>query len=404
MKNFKKIIFVIIVVFIVLSITNYLKKEHTVKYKINNYDIKEHFYLSKGHYYDMIITNKKKKYIYTINEDLGKDKKIITDIKEYKSNDLTCIVPVYKENITNNFYCLLNKQQVSANYLYDTNNSDFKKIYKKAKKHNIKLSQNNKSKKNYKNLVVYQKNISKDHFYFIWNYKGIYVVSKDEIKYKKFVDYDIYDNVMDCVVDDYYVLFDNSSVNGIEDVYYYDINKDKLDKFELKTKLTKNSYINGVVDNSIYVTDRKQKKEYAVKIKDKTITEVDNDQTKYLVYDNNTKKELTKSDYFMKDFFFDNNLIIDKKITKSKELKKEYNYYYFIEDSKLYKALDTNKTHRIFLAELDNITDWLVRDREVLLLRDDTIYVYIDGKGLRKILTTNELKYNYKNIYDLWKK
>lgn len=404
MKNFKKIIFVIIVVFIVLSITNYLKKEHTVKYKISNYDIKEHFYLSKGHYYDMIITNKKKKYIYTINEDLGKDKKIITDIKEYKSNDLTCIVPVYKENITNNFYCLLNKQQVSANYLYDTNNSDFKKIYKKAKKHNIKLSQNNKSKKNYKNLVVYQKNISKDHFYFIWNYKGIYVVSKDEIKYKKFIDYDIYDNVMDCVVDDYYVLFDNSSVNGIEDVYYYDINKDKLDKFELKTKLTKNSYINGVVDNSIYVTDRKQKKEYAVKIKDKTITEVDNDQTKYLVYDNNIKKELTKSDYFMKDFFFDNNLIIDKKITKSKELKKEYNYYYFIEDSKLYKALDTNKTHRIFLAELDNITDWLVRDREVLLLRDDTIYVYIDGKGLRKILTTNELKYNYKNIYDLWKK
>ena len=404
MKNFKKIIFVIIVVFIVLSITNYLKKEHTVKYKISNYDVKEHFYLSKGHYYDMIITNKKKKYIYTINEDLGKDKKIITDIKEYKSNDLTCIVPVYKENITNNFYCLLNKQQVSANYLYDTNNSDFKKIYKKAKKHNIKLSQNNKSKKNYKNLVVYQKNISKDHFYFIWNYKGIYVVSKDEIKYKKFIDYDIYDNVMDCVVDDYYVLFDNSSVNGIEDVYYYDINKDKLDKFELKTKLTKNSYINGVVDNSIYVTDRKQKKEYAVKIKDKTITEVDNDQTKYLVYDNNTKKELTKSDYFMKDFFFDNNLIIDKKITKSKELKKEYNYYYFIEDSKLYKALDTNKTHRILLAELDNITDWLVRDREVLLLRDDTIYVYIDGKGLRKILTTNELKYNYKNIYDLWKK
>ena len=404
MKNFKKIIFVIIVVFIVLSITNYLKKEHTVKYKINNYDIKEHFYLSKGHYYDMIITNKKKKYIYTINEDLGKDKKIITDIKEYKSNDLTCIVPVYKENITNNFYCLLNKQQVSANYLYDTNNSDFKKIYKKAKKLNIKLSQNNKSKKNYKNLVVYQKNITKDHFYFIWNYKGIYVVSKDEIKYKKFIDYDIYDNVMDCVVDDYYVLFDNSSVNGIEDVYYYDINKDKLDKFELKTKLTKNSYINGVVDNSIYVTDRKQKKEYAVKIKDKTITEVDNDQTKYLVYDNNTKKELTKSDYFMKDFFFDNNLIIDKKITKSKELKKEYNYYYFIEDSKLYKALDTNKTHRILLAELDNITDWLVRDREVLLLRDDTIYVYIDGKGLRKILTTNELKYNYKNIYDLWKK
>ena len=404
MKNIKKIILIIIIIFVTFCIFKVIKKEHTIKYKIDKYSIKEHFYISNDHYYDLINKDKKNTYIYTLNIDLNKNKKIIKNIEEFKSNELTCIVSTYKKNDEKGVYCNLGKQQVSINYLLNTNNSDFKKINKKLKKYNLKFPKENNTKKYYKNLVIYQKNILDDHLYFIWNYKGVYVIGNNKVSYKKFLDYDLYDNVMDCVVSDYYVLFDNSSVNGIENVYYYDINKDKVTSFKLKQKLTKDSYINGVVEDLIYVTDRKQKKEYTVSIKDKTIEEIDNDQTKYLVYDNYKKKELSKSDYFMNDVFFDNNLIVDKKVTNSKELKKEYNYYYFIEENKLYKALDTVKSEKILLAELDNIKDWLVKDREVILLVDDTIYSYTEQYGLRKILIANELNYNYENIYEMWKK
>ena len=404
MKNIKKIILIIIIIFITFCIFKVIKKEHTVKYKIDKYSIKEHFYISNDHYYDLIIKDKKNTYIYTLNIDLNKNKKIIKNIEEFKSNELTCIVSTYKKSDEKGIYCNLNKQQVSIDYLLNTNNSDFKKINKELKKYNLKFPKENNTKKYYKNLIIYQKNIPNDNLYFIWNYKGIYAIGNNKVSYKKFIDYDLYDNVMDCVVSDYYVLFDNSSVNGIENVYYYDINKDKVTSFKLKQKLTKDSYINGVVEDLIYVTDRKQKKEYTINIKDKTIEEIDNDQTKYLVYDNYKKKELSKSDYFMNDVFFDNNLIVDKKVTNSKELKKEYNYYYFIEENKLYKALDTVKSKKILLAELDNIKDWLVKDREVILLVDDTIYSYTEQYGLRKILITNELNYNYENIYEMWKK
>ena len=404
MKNLIKIIFIIVIVFITMSVFKLFKNEHKVTYKIDNYSIKEHFYKKNNHYNDITINDKNNTYIYTLNKYLGKKKKIIKDIKTYKSKNLVCIVPIYKKDITNNIYCSLNKKQVSASYLQSISNLDFNKIVKKAKKYKLNLVKNNDNKTVYKQLEVYKKNITDDHIYFIWNYKGIYIVSNNEIKYKKIVNHDLYDNVMDCVVDDYYVIFDNSSVNGIENVYYYDINKDKVNRFKLKTKLTKNTYINGVIDNLIYVTDRKQKKEYTINIKNKSIVEVDNDQTNYIVYDNGTKKELTKSDYFMQDKFFNNNLISDSKVTSSKELKKEYNYYYFIEENRVYKALDTNKKDKILLVELDNITDWLIRDREIILLRDGTLYSYTDDFGLRKILTTNELRYNYKNIYDFWKK
>ena len=404
MKNLKSIILLIIIVFITINVVRLFKEEHLVKYQIDKYSIEERFYMSKGHHYDLIIKDKNSTYIYTINEKLGKKKKIIKEIKTYKSNDLSCIIPIYKKDIKNDIYCDLGQQQVSLNYLYETNNSDFAKIYKKIEKYNIKLPVESKTKKNYKKLEVYQNNILKDHSYFIWDYKGIYIIDNQTIKYKKIIDSDLYDNVMNCIVDDYYVLFENSSVNGIEKIYYYDINKEKVESFILKNKLSKNSYINGVVDNLIYVTDRKSKKEYTIGIKDKIITEVDNDQTKYIVYENYVKKELSKSDYFMKDNIFNNVLISDKEVTISKELKKEYNYYYFIEDDKLYKALDTNKKDKILLAEVDNVVDWLIKDGEVLLLKEGTIYSYTEEKGLKKILATNELKYNYKNIYDLWNK
>ena len=406
MKTFKKVFFIALIVFITINVFKLLKDNHSIEYKINDYNIKEHFYINNDYYYDLVIKNKNNTYIYTLNEKLNKDKKIIKDIKEYKSNNLVCIIPIYNKDVKYNMYCSLDNEQVSTNYLQQSGNSDFNSIYKKAKKYNIKLNEDSDVKTTYKKLTVYKKNIPNNHIYFIWNYRGIYIISNKDIKYKKFIDHDLYDNVMDCIVDDYYVLFENSSVNGIEKIYYYDIKKDKVDSFKLepKFKLTKNSYINGVVDNLIYVTDKKQKKEYTIDIKKKTITEVDNEQTKYIVYDNYQKQELSKSDYFMTDKLFNNNLISDKKVTKSQELKKEYNYYYFIENNKLYKALESNKKDKILLSEVPDITDWIIKNREVIILNEDTIYSYTDQYGFRKILSTNELKYNYKNIYDLWKR
>lgn len=378
--------------------------EHNFTYKVNNYNVKEHFYKKDSHYYDLIITNKKENYIYTINKNLGKQKHIIEDIKTYKSNNLVCIVPIYKKDIDTNIYCNLDNMQVSNDYLIKHENKDFNKIVKKIKKYNITLPSDNNTKIKYKKLSIYNKNILKDDIYYIWNYKGIYILDKENNRYKKVLDYDLYDNVMSCVVGNYYVLFENTSVKGIENIYYYDFKKDKLNTFKLKEKLSKDSYINGVVDNKIYVTDKKNKKEYTINIKKKKIEEIDNDQTSYIIYENYKKKNLSKSDYFMVEQHFENVYIKDNKVTESEELIKDNNYYYFREDNRIYKVLDTSKNKKILLLELDYIKEWKVIGNEIIILVDDTIYSYSDSSGLRKILSSNELRYNYKNIYKVGKK
>ena len=402
MKSKIKTIFILLIVIIVFYYGfKLLIVEHNFSYKINNYKIYEHFYINSNHYYDLIINKKKENYTYTIKENLHKQKRIIKDIKTYKSNNLICIVPIYKNEINTNIYCDLDNTQVSNDYLIKTKNEDFKKINKKIKKYNIKLPNSDNTKKKYKKLSIYNKNINEDDTYYIWNYKGIYVLSKDNNKYQKILDYDLYDNIMSCVVDRYYVLFENTNVSGIENVYYYDSIKNKLNVFKLKEKISKDSYINGVVDNLIYVTDRKNKKEYTINIKKKKIQEVDQDQTSYIKYEKGKKKNLSKSDFLIKDQYFDNEFIKDKKVTNSEELIYSNKNYYYREDNKIYRSLNSNKKKTTLLLELDDIKEWKIVKDEVILLVDDTIYSYRDDTGLRKILKNNELKYNYKNIYKL---
>ena len=403
-KKIRTILIILLFIIICYNIYKFLIIEHNFKYKVKDYSIDEHFYLDNGHYYDITITNKKENYSYTINEDLGKQKKIIGNIKTFKSNNLVCIVPIYKKNIDTNIYCDLDNKQVSIDYLLKSNNSDFKEIKKDIKKYNIKLPNSSDNKKEYKKLTIYNKNIIDDDIYYIWDYKGIYILDSEENNYQKILDYDLYDNIMSCIVGKYYVLFENNSASGIENIHYYNYKNGKTKVFKLKEKIAKDSYINGVVDNLIYVTDRKNKKEYTINVDKEKIEEIDDDQTEYIVYINGEKKTLSKSDFFATDQYFENAYIKDEKITNSEELIKSKNYYYFKEDNKIYKSLDTSKTSSILLLELNDIKEWQVVDNEIIILTEDTIYNYSDKYGLRKILENNEFKYNYKNIYKLGKK
>lgn len=404
-KRVKSLIVFLFIILITIFIMKLIKKEHEVTYNLKEYSIQEKFYIQgKEHWYDFIIQDKKNNFSYSLNENLSKKKRVIKDIKTYKKNDLVCIIPLYKkEIIENRIYCNLKKKSVSTNYLLETKNKDFQLILKQANKYKIKISSPANKKTTYKKLTVYQKNIQDNYKYIIWNYKGIYILSNKELLYQKILDYDLYDSIMATVVGNYYVLFENNSVNGIENIYYYDLIKNKLHTYKLDDKLAKDSYINGVVDNLIYVADKKIKKQYSINIKKERIEEVGNEEEGYYYYQNEKLKLLSKSDFFMKNRYFDNEKTKDK-VLKYNDLRKEYNYFYYLEDNRLYKALDTNKKNPTLLFELEDIKDWKIIDRDILLLKEDSLYLYNEESGLTKIIESNELKYNYKNICNIWKK
>ena len=99
--------------------------------------------------------------------------------------------------------------------------------------------------------------------------------------------------------------------------------------------------------------------------------------------------------------FFQSNQYFKEDITSAKTIKRENNYYYYIEDNIFYKnRLDSKKE---VLFAMEDPTEWNVYDSELLILKDDELYLYNSSAGLNRIVKYNELKYNYKNIYYLWK-
>ncbi len=402
MRIKKQIKIIIIFLFLVIIPISFLRKifikEYNIIYEKNKYIINEIYnYKDKNHNYEINIKNKIHEITYLLNNDFNKNKKIIKDLKVYKENNITCLLPLYEEKIDNKLYCLKDNNQVSTYYLKD--NESFKKILKKGKKYNIKtLTLNDKTTK-YKNINVYKNNILKEDIFTIWDYKGIITITKDNINYTKVLDYDLYDDLKTIIYDNYYVLFENNHVDGIKNIYYYDLEKEKLKTYNPEIIISKDFYINGVVDNIIYVTDNKKKIEYTIDLKKEEIKQISK-ANEYLTYYDSKFHTLTKSDYFMEKQIFSNKKVIDKKISSEEHIK-EKNVYYFIEDNKFYRQILNHKRELLF--ELDNIKEWKIVDGKILLISEDTLYLYSNDE-LRPIIQSNELKYNYKNICDYQEK
>lgn len=403
-KQVKKVLIILFIILLIIISKKILLKKYTIVYEKNNYKIKEIFQDENIQKYTMIITKKDHSFIYQINHNFHKNKKIVKEINTFKNNNLECIIPIYTRKVENEIYCNIDNQQVSIDYLLKSKNTNFKKIKEKIKKYKISFPNSSNIKKKYKSIQVYQDNISEKDIYYIWNYKGVYILDNNKTNYKQFLKEDIYDNIVATAINNYYVLLENLSVNGIEKIYYYDYKKNIINIFSPKIVLSKDTYINGIKGNLIYLTDKREKKQYILNIKKEKIERIDQDGTTYISYEDNKKIVMSKSDFLMKEQYFTNNTIIDNKIASSNDIRKENGMYYYLQDNKIYQALEKEPKKAIILLELEDIKSWYIQEDELLLLQKDTLYSYNEQRGLRKILKSNELNYNYKNIYKLGKK
>ena len=398
MKIRKQIKLLVLLIFIILLIPFIRKifiKEYNIIYEKNNFIINEIYkYENKEHKYEINIKNKEYEITYLLNEDFNKNNEIIKDIKLYQEKDINCILPIYTKNIENKLYCVKDNKQVSNYYL--NKNKDYNNILKQVKKYKIKkLESNNKTTK-YKNLTIYKNNLNEEDIFTIWDYKGINIIEKNKNKYVKILDYDLYDEIKTIIYDKYFVLFENSHVDGIENIYYYDFKKDKLKLYNPEIIISKDFYINGVVNNLIYVTDNKAKKEYTINLIKKEIEQISK-ANEYITYKDNKFISLTKSDYFMEKQIFSNNKTKNKSISKEDHIK-ENNIYYYIEDNKFIRKIEDRNSEILF--ELENIKDWKIINGKILLISEDILYIYDDNRGLVPIVQSNELNYNYENICD----
>lgn len=396
---------------------NEKSSEYTLKTDDNVYNITEHLEVVDNiSYYNIGVTDKDGiVYSVFLEEDFNKQTEIIRDIKTFKANDVSCIFPIFRRDVTSNVMCLYDGEAVSYDYLKQIGNNDIDDIIKQLKSdgynHNSWDKKESKKVDLYadgKGIEVYQDNVLEDYIFLIWRYSGLYILKDDECLIKDYLDNDIYDNSLSAIVGKYYVTANRSDNNlRISEFYYYNTKDLGKGSITLPSATSSNFYFNGVYKNKWYLTDIGNKKQFTIDPAYEKVEEVGNSEVGFISIENGEKKVVPATKFLTQHVYF-NGLVTNEKITakygESLEIKKDGEFYYFkTSDGKMYRAHENYPTDAEVLFQFNNITEWKVKNGDILVAAGEMVYFHNEKEGLVPIAYNKELVYNNNNIIDFWK-
>ena len=398
MKRFIKYLIIISFLIGLVYLLIYLFKNHAYnEYKIKKYEIYETFnIINHKKYYDFVIKDKDDNIYNFIYYNNNKRNKIITDILEYSEGDIKCIIPVFDKKM-GNIYCN-NKGEISTIY-----NIDNEKIINKLKKDRYYNYYSSDKVKKVDNFSYYLDNVPSNYNFIIWNYTGINIINSKIDTVKLIDDNDLYNNKYSTLIDYYYLLLDESTTNKFT---YYDIKRGSIKTIISEDELSGDYTILGVHDKKLYLIDNHNYNEYIFDFNKFKIELIGSEKLNYKVIIDGKVKEISTSK-FKSDM---NNYKFIKYISNDK-IKEKYNTeniylvnnsYYFEVKGSFYRSNIDYEDRAIKLFSIYKVNDWKIVDNNLLIMSNDTLYLYNDDIGLRKVVSNNEFKYNYKNIYNLY--
>ncbi len=379
MKKVVKKILLLIICFIILEFIFYIfKTKHNIEYKLNiddkNYVINE-IYKNSKYYIEIKLDNIS--YSYYLDNIYHKDKKIIKDIKYYEKDDLKCIYPVLDNSYIECFY---NDKLYSGNYFIDSL-EDFNYLDTYSTK-----------TKNLGYSKVYYENIDNNYLY-VYKYNGVYSINKKLEEVDMFLN-DNYNNELATIIDKYYITFNYDDKYEYNSIFIYNVTNNRKKEIKLDKTISKNTYINGVVDNKLYIFDIDNLVQYEINPRNKKIKEVGNKKDGALYYDEFFS---TLDIYeFKKDKLLFNN-------SEYSFYKKDGNISYYLDDSNnfiMYNSV-TNKEIILFNKNISNIS---VIDNNIYFVSDNTVYSYNIKGTYVPLVSYDELRFNPLNRVFVYRK
>ena len=252
--------------------------------------------------------------------------------------------------------------------------------------------------KTYNNVIKVYNNI--DKIISITTYKGIFINDKE---IQLFND-DIYSNELNSYIDKYYITADYNSKYEFSDFYVVNLENENISKINSKQNISFDSYIQGIVDNKVYLYDTDNEIQYEIDIENNQINIVSNDEyIKY--YRNNKWEKLGINKLKNKEIYFEFSDYSNKFPDYDYKYENDY-YYYLIKNEKqvsnrLYRLNKNNLDIIEYLFDLptDNIK---LKDNYIYYIYKDSLYYYSDKTNIVKVLSDTELNFNDKIKYYIY--
>lgn len=412
------LIFLFICVIYQLGILFFVKNyNYSYKYKVDKktYQITEEYKLSgKEHLYNIEVADEKGNiYTFLVNHNFHKEKEILDDLLVYSQDDLTCVFPVFKDNVYSNIECSTNKKTVSYDYLKQSNDlriDNFIDIIRK-KGYDIKAWSNNSSFKEIagnNTKISYYTDFIDNYNIIVWKYNGVYSINKSEQKINDFLTYDVYDSKYRISTDKSLYVMDIEEGNESFDKIYMVNSSDGKMRFidVLDDNISSNSYFNGIYNNNVYMLDCNSNIQYKINEDNEKIEKSSkNNMIKY--FDGKKLTNMKVDSIKNSNIKFYQNVINDDitKLYKTKDIRISNGHYYFrTSDGNMYMSLGKDYKQVVLLFTMENFKEWIVVDDTIFGIGGDLLYAYNDLYGLKPIIKYNEFNYHTDNMYGVAKK
>ena len=411
MKRIISLMFLLFFILIVLELGNdFFKKEHQISYQLTYsdkvFEVKELYQKENDNNYYLEIVNNNNTFIYNVSNYFNKQKEIINSIEVYEKDGLFCVFPILVNDINLEIECIKDNKLYSYEALKD--NYVVKEFVSKLQTNNyIHTSWENENNEatEINSSIAYKNNILVEDTITVWNYKGIDIISKNKNNSINLYNFDKYENSHGSIVDKYYVapIYTNNKIYDFNSLKIIDLKNNDIKTMDLETSLKQDTYINGIVDNQLYYFDPDSLIQYSINPNSRKSRQVGSKTTNAQFYNGSWE---TINIYDLVDTKKKFELKVDEKINKYQPTsiyQSNSNYYFTISDGSFYRLSKNNLDKPIMLFNRLGLKEIKVVKDTIYFIIDDTLYYYNDNTGIQKIIKNNEWKYNYNNIYDIYK-
>ena len=396
MKKIVKRIILLFIVILLLQLISYIfKKEHDINYELNyndqNYKIHE---IYKDDRYNFEINIDNNYFVLDTDNLYHKKKKVIDKIYYYDTEDIKCI---YTPLENTDIICLENST-LKSYYEASKHIKSFVKELKQLGYTNPSWNIKDSKVKTIDQVEVYQDNISDNTYIYLYKYNGFFKITNKYLSKINTFSNDTYLNTLGIQTDKYYVIPNYDDKHDFKEIYVYNMKNDKKKTIKLKNKISTDSYINGVVDGKIYLTDKDNLIQYRIDPKKRKVEEVGNTNDGGLTYQNNEFKSINMYEFRKTEIKYEQDYT--DIISDYQYINKVNNNYYYLKNDTFYKYNSTfGVTQVLFKSEASNI---VMNNENIYFVKDNKLYLY-DGY-LREILKYDELSFNSTNRYAVYKK
>lgn len=398
MKKKTKVLVLLFFLIILIIICRSILTFDSITYKLNidGDKIKVKEIVNNDNYY-IEIKNNKNIYPVRIYDDLNNKRKVVKDIYLYSDKNIECILPVINDKLYTDMMCYKDEILYDYHTLIGENDS-LDKYVDSIKLYNINDYKNNEIDTKSIGTVKYNIFNNVKNTVAITTYKGLIINDIEINLFKK----DIYNNELSIFINNYYVIADYEKNYSFNKFYIVDLNTKKVTNMESKADISYDSYIQGIVDNKIYLYDKDNENQYEIDIKENKINIVSSDD--YIKYYSNKKWEKMNKVKANKEIYF-NYETLDNNFSNYDHVEEVNNYYYlFKKDGISYKLYRVDKDNIDVYKYIIDVptTNIYFNNNYLYYVYKNKLFYYSDSVGIKTILENSELEFNDTIKYNIY--